>query len=227
MELIHGIDWYGMGTMFLRIVAILLCLVVHEVCHGLAAYRLGDPTAKRSNRLSFNPLHHLDIFGLIMMVTVGFGWAKPVPVDPRYFRKPKQGMAITALAGPLSNFFLAYIAALGANALAGVMTARGESTALVTAFSFCYMLILMNIGLGVFNLIPFPPLDGSKVVAMFLPDRLYIRWMQLERYGMVILMAVLWFGWLDTYLYAARTFLVDMILRHTEEAFYLTMRLLG
>ncbi len=227
MELIHGIDWYGMGTMFLRIMAILLCLVVHEVCHGLAAYRLGDPTAKRSNRLSFNPLHHLDIFGLIMMVTVGFGWAKPVPVDPRYFRKPKQGMAITALAGPLSNFFLAYIAALGANALAGVMTARGESTALITAFSFCYMLILMNIGLGVFNLIPFPPLDGSKVVAMFLPDRLYIRWMQLERYGMVILMAVLWFGWLDTYLYAVRTFLVDMILRHTEGAFYLALRLLG
>ena len=227
MELIHGIDWYGMGTMFLRIVAILLCLVVHEVCHGLAAYRLGDPTAKMSNRLSFNPLHHLDVFGLIMMVTVGFGWAKPVPVDPRYFRKPKQGMAITALAGPISNFLLAYIAALGANALAGVMTLRGESTALITAFSFCYMLILMNIGLGVFNLIPFPPLDGSKVVAMFLPDHLYIRWMQLERYGMLLLMAVLWFGWLDGFLNGARDLVTELLMTGSEFAFYGVLELLG
>ena len=227
MELIHGIDWYGMGTMFLRIVAILLCLVVHEVCHGLAAYRLGDPTAKRSNRLSFNPLHHLDIFGLIMMVTVGFGWAKPVPVDPRYFRKPKQGMAITALAGPLSNFFLAYIAALGANALAAAMTVHGQTGVLMTAFSLCYLLVLLNIGLGVFNLIPFPPLDGSKVVAMFLPDRLYIRWMQLERYGMVILMAVLWFGWLDGILNTARNGLTDLMFGGSEFIFYAVVNLLG
>ena len=226
MELIHGVDWYGMGTMFLRIVAILLCLVVHEVCHGLAAYWLGDPTAKRSNRLSLNPLHHLDIFGLIMMVTVGFGWAKPVPVDPRYFRNPKKGMAITALAGPLSNFVLAFLAAFGANALAAAMTIHGQTNLLMTLFSLCYLLVLLNIGLGVFNLIPFPPLDGSKVVAMFLPDRQYIRWMQLERYGMVILMAILWFGWLDTYLYAARTFLVDFMLTSTEGIYYLVLNLL-
>lgn len=114
-QLAHGIDWQSMGAMFLRIGAILLCLVVHEVCHGLAAYQLGDPTAKMSHRLSLNPLRHLDIFGLIMMVTVGFGWAKPVPVDPRYFKHPKQGMAITALAGPASNFVLAYLSALAAN----------------------------------------------------------------------------------------------------------------
>ena len=137
MELIHGVDWYGMGTMLLRIFAILLCLVVHEVCHGLAAYWLGDPTAKRSNRLSLNPLHHLDIFGLIMMVTVGFGWAKPVPVDPRYFRNPKKGMAITALAGPLSNFVLAFLAAFGANALAAAMTIHGQTNLLMTLFSLC------------------------------------------------------------------------------------------
>ena len=84
----QGVDWSSMGAMALRIVAVLLCLVVHEVCHGLAAYWLGDPTAKQSHRLSLNPIHHLDPFGLLMMVVVGFGWAKPVPVDPRYFRKP-------------------------------------------------------------------------------------------------------------------------------------------
>lgn len=102
-QLKYGIDWSSMGTMFLRIAAILLCLVVHELCHGLAAYYLGDPTAKQNHRLSLNPLRHLDLFGLLMMVTVGFGWAKPVPVDPRYFKNPKGGMAVTALAGPLSD----------------------------------------------------------------------------------------------------------------------------
>ena len=194
MSLIHGIDWQGMGTMILRIAAILLCLVVHEVCHGLAAYKLGDPTAKMNHRLSLNPLHHLDVFGLLMMVTVGFGWAKPVPVDPRYFKKPKQGMAITSLAGPFSNFVLAYLAAIGANVLAAVMTLRGETAGGFLAFQFCYLLVLLNIGLGVFNLIPFPPLDGSKVVAVLLPDRTYSWLMRYERFGMLLLLAVISVG---------------------------------
>lgn len=227
MDLIHGIDWQGMGTMALRIIAILLCLVVHEVCHGLAAYKLGDPTAKMNHRLSLNPLHHLDVFGLLMMITVGFGWAKAVPVDPRYFKKPKQGMAITALAGPISNFVMAYLAAIGANALAAAMTVDGQTTGLTMAFSFCYLLVLLNIGLGVFNLIPFPPLDGSKVVAMFLPDRLYIRWMQLERYGMIILMAILWFGWFDGFLDGARTVITNFMFTCSEFAFYGVLNLLG
>ena len=213
--------------MILRIAAILLCLVVHEVCHGLAAYKLGDPTAKMNHRLSLNPLHHLDVFGLLMMVTVGFGWAKPVPVDPRYFKKPKQGMAITSLAGPFSNFVLAYLAAIGANTLAAVMTVRGETAGVFLAFQFSYLLVLLNIGLGIFNLIPFPPLDGSKVVAILLPDRLYIRWMQLERYGMIILMAVLWFGWFDGFLDGARTVLTNFMFTCSEFAFYGVLGLLG
>ena len=222
-----GIDWAGMGTMALRLAAILLCLVVHEVCHGLAAYYLGDPTAKESRRLSLNPIRHLDIFGLIMMFAVGFGWAKPVPVDPRYFRNPKVGMAITALAGPVSNFVLAYLAALGLNVLAAVELTKGESTGLSLVFMFCYMLLIMNIGLGIFNLIPFPPLDGSKVVAMFLPDHLYIRWMQLERYGMLLLMAVLWFGWLDGFLNGARDLVTELLMTGSEFAFYGVLELLG
>lgn len=227
MGFIQGIDWYGMGTMALRIVAILLCLVVHEVCHGLAAYRLGDPTAKMSHRLSLNPLHHLDVFGLIMMVSVGFGWAKPVPVDPRYFKNPKRGMALTALAGPVSNFVMAFLAAICTNGVAALMAVRGQTNGLVTALSFFYLLVLLNIGLGVFNLIPFPPLDGSKVLAMFLPDDLYIRWMQLERYGMIILMAILWFGWLDRWLDGARTLLVDFMLQYSEFAYYGVLHLVG
>ena len=185
-QLAQGVDWSSMGAMALRIVAVLLCLVVHEVCHGLAAYWLGDPTAKQSHRLSLNPIHHLDPFGLLMMVVVGFGWAKPVPVDPRYFRKPKQGMAITALAGPVSNFLLAYVSAILYSGLYAVLVVRGETTGLALALEFFGVLMTLNIGLGIFNLIPFPPLDGSKVVAMFLSDRQYVQWMRLERYGMMV-----------------------------------------
>ena len=115
---------------------VLLCLVVHEVCHGLAAYWLGDPTAKRNHRLSLNPLRHLDPFGLLMMVVVGFGWAKPVPVDPRYFKNPKGGMAITALAGPLSNLIMAYLSALALGALSAVAAVRGETAGLTLWLDF-------------------------------------------------------------------------------------------
>ena len=211
----QSVNWSDLGDMILRVAAILICLIVHEVCHGLAAYCLGDPTAKMNHRLSLNPLRHLDIFGTLMMIVVGFGWAKPVPVDPRYFKKPKQGMAITALAGPGSNFVLAFLSAMAVNGFMGAISVRGETTALITAARFFYLLLLLNIGLGIFNLIPFPPLDGSKVLAMFLPDRAYVRWMQLERYGMFILMALLWLGIFDTFLFAARTVIVNGMLSST------------
>jgi Zn-dependent protease len=114
----NALDFGSLRDMVLRLVSVFLCLTVHETCHGLAALALGDPTAKRARRLSLNPLRHIDWFGLLMMITVGFGWAKPVPVDPRYFRRPKQGMALTALAGPVSNFLLALVL-LFAGRLAG------------------------------------------------------------------------------------------------------------
>jgi len=113
-ELVQSIDWGSLTDALLRVLGVFLCLTVHETCHGLAAYALGDPTAKREHRLSLNPLHHIDWFGLAAMLLVGFGWAKPVPVDMRYFKKPKQGMAITALAGPVSNLLLAMLLLLGA-----------------------------------------------------------------------------------------------------------------
>ena len=103
----NALDFGSLESILLRLAAVFLCLTIHETCHGLAAYALGDPTAKRAHRLSLNPLRHIDWLGLIMMVAAGFGWAKPVPVDPSYFKKPKQGMALTALAGPVSNFLLA------------------------------------------------------------------------------------------------------------------------
>ena len=191
-QLAQGVDWTSMGAMGLRIVAVLLCLVVHEVCHGLAAYWLGDPTAKRSHRLSLNPIHHLDVFGLLMMVVVGFGWAKPVPVNPNYFKKPKEGMAVTALAGPASNFLLALLLLL----IARLVYARALVTGALpeTLFSFLVNTACLSVGLGLFNLVPVPPLDGSKVVAVLLPDRAYNWLMRYEQLGMVLLVVIISVG---------------------------------
>ena len=107
---LNNMDWWGLLEFLLQICVVLLCLTVHELSHGLMAYKLGDPTARENGRLTLNPLKHIDIFGFIMMLTVHVGWAKPVPVDMRYFKKPQQGMALTALAGPVSNFVFAVLA---------------------------------------------------------------------------------------------------------------------
>ena len=118
-------DWAGFVSLLLTVGAVLLCLTVHETCHGLTAYALGDPTAKRQHRLSLNPLRHLDLVGTLMMLVAGFGWARPVPVDMRYFKHPKSGMALTALAGPASNLALAYLALLIRALLLGLYQRSG------------------------------------------------------------------------------------------------------
>ena len=187
---------FDLRTMLLRIPIILLAISVHECAHGLAAYWLGDRTAKMYGRLSINPMHHMDIGGAICMLLFGFGWAKPVPVDPRYFKNPKGGMSLVGLAGPLSNFLLALVFSV----LYGLMF-RIFGTASFFPISFFKSLfavgIMLNIGLGIFNLIPFPPLDGSKILAYFLPNRWYYKLLDYERYAMPILMLLLFFGILD------------------------------
>lgn len=190
--LLHHMDWLSMLLFVMSGVACLICLTVHELSHGLAAYKLGDPTAKLNGRLTLNPLSHVDWIGLFLLLAVGVGWAKPVPVDPRYFRKPKQGMALTALAGPVSNFVLAVLAMLISKV---IYLYAPYSAAMDVVFSFClYTLAPLSIGLGVFNLIPIPPLDGSKVLAAFLPDRQYITLMRYERYGIVVLLVLSFVG---------------------------------
>ena len=190
--LLSALDLTSLLDAVLRVAAIFLCLTVHETCHGLAALALGDPTAKSMHRLSLNPLRHIDWIGLLMMFVAGFGWAKPVPVDPRYFRKPKQGMALTALAGPVSNFVLAVLAMLISKV---IYLYAPYSAAMDVVFSFClYTLAPLSIGLGLFNLIPSPPLDGSKVLVAFLPDRQYITLMRYERYGIVVLLVLSFVG---------------------------------
>ena len=187
-NLFHALDFTSLGSAALRAAAVLLCLSVHETCHGLAALVLGDPTAKARHRLSLNPLRHIDWLGLAMMFVAGFGWAKPVPVNPNYFKKHKQGMAVTALAGPASNFLLALLAMLISRL---IYLYAPYNPVWQTVFDFClYTVAPLSIGLGLFNLLPLPPLDGSKVLAMFLPDRAYAVWMRYERYGMLVLLAL-------------------------------------
>ena len=135
-------------------------------------------------RLSLNPLRHIDWFGLAMMVRCGFGWAKPVPVDPRYFKKPKEGMALTALAGPVSNFVLAVVLMLGARVIYNHVS---YTELWQQVFTFLLNTAVLSIGLGLFNLIPLPPLDGSKVLGALLSDRAYFTLMRYERYGMLVL----------------------------------------
>ena len=207
-----ALDFGSLLSMVTRLAAVLLCLTVHESCHGLAAYALGDPTARREHRLSLNPLRHIDWFGLLMMFVAGFGWAKPVPVNPNYFKKPKQGMALTALAGPASNLLLAVLLLFAARLVLG----HYADTALCAgALDFLLMTACMSIGLGLFNLIPISPLDGSKVLFSFLPDRAYMTLMRYEKYGMAVLFVLVWLGVGDNILsegiYQVYSLLINLI----------------
>ena len=176
--------------------AAILCITFHETCHGLAALALGDPTAKNRGRLSLNPLKHVDLAGLLMLMIAKVGWAKPVPVDARRFRNPRVGMAIVAIAGPLSNVLLSAVAAAGYT-MSMFYAIYLEREWLQWLGEFFYYVFFISAGLAVFNLLPVPPLDGSKVVFSFLPKELYWKLMRYERYGMFLLMGLLLTGMLD------------------------------
>ena len=185
----NGLDWSYLLNIVLSVVPSLLCITFHEVSHGYVAYRLGDTTAKDAGRLTLNPLKHIDPMGLLMMVVFKFGWAKPVPVNMMRFRSPKRGMALTALAGPVSNFVLALLA---------LLCARLVYHQYGALWDFIFDLLLttayLSVGLGLFNLIPISPLDGSKVLFAFLPDSAYEKLMRYEKYGMIALLILVWLG---------------------------------
>ena len=173
---------------------ILFSLTIHEYAHALAAYRLGDDTAKRQGRLSLNPLVHLDLLGTLLLFIVHFGWAKPVPVDPRNFRNPKKDMLLVALAGPVSNILTAIAAAVILKAVFENFAAIPPGSGVDVAVRMLVWFIYIGIVLAVFNMIPIPPLDGSRVLYGLLPDSLAYRYAKFETYGIFILFAFFLFG---------------------------------
>ena len=170
VQWLRQLQFGSLLDMAVIVAASLLCITVHETCHGLAACWMGDDTAKRMGRLSLNQLRHVDLMGLVMMAIVRFGWAKAVPIDMRRFRNPKVGMALTALAGPVSNVLLMILAML-LRSVAFVPYLTTNHLVWQYAVLFLEYIAVLSAGLAVFNLFPIPPLDGSKVLFAVLPDR--------------------------------------------------------
>ena len=218
------LQFHNLIDIVLLVASSLLCITVHETCHGLAAWWMGDSTAKRQGRLSLNPLKHIDPFGFILMAVARFGWAKPVPVDMRNFRNPKLGMAATALAGPISNVLLMLFAAMLRAVIIFVEVHYHLAVCEYITLFFEYTLIL-SAGLAVFNLFPIPPLDGSKALFSLFPDRVYLRLMRYERYGMLLLAILLFCGVLDRPLIYLRGFLLQAANSVAEPVYLLLVQL--
>lgn len=225
----NGFDKDAIVTLLLSLPVILISLTVHEVSHGFIAYKCGDPTARNLGRLTLNPLKHLDPMGALSMLLVGFGWAKPVPIIPRNFKKPRRDIALVSLAGPVSNLLLALVSALLYtvllktfylfSALSGSVSLStflnlvlGGNGAKILLYSHSWLfqayfsnlqivvltvfqlMTMLNIGLALFNLIPLPPLDGSKILASVLPQNLAVKYLRIEQYTGIIFLVIILIG---------------------------------
>ena len=177
---------------------VMLILPFHELAHGFIAYKLGDDTAKREGRLTLNPLYHIDYIGALCLLLVGFGWAKPVPVNMRRLNNPKRDMALVALAGPVANLLAAFAGAILMTVfiVIGLKTNMNDTVYDLIIGFFSYY-IQVNVGLAVFNLIPLPPLDGSKILGAFLPTELYVKQLEYERYLSFALIALIMLDVID------------------------------
>lgn len=218
-DVFRNLDWTVITGALLRIIPALLCITFHELSHGLVAYKLGDPTAKKMGRLTLNPLKHIDPMGLLSMIIFRIGWAKPVPVDMRYFRHPKRDMAITAIAGPLSNLLLAAVVLF----LYGLTYRTLEVSKIgVYLLEIIYMTAYLSVVLAVFNAVPIPPLDGSKVLFSVLSNENYWKLMRYERYGMLVLILLVVSGVTGNYLSSAMDFVFEKLFAIAQLMFDLT-----
>ena len=211
----------GLYTLLARCIVLVAIIPLHECAHGLVANRLGDPTAKNQGRLTLNPIKHFDPIGSVLMLLTGFGWAKAVPVNPRYFKKPKTGMAVTALAGPLSNLIFGFILLIVYRLVYGLFApAAAAASAPVQALflgvtEILWAMFSINISLAVFNLLPVPPLDGSRIVSILLPDKVYFTVMQYERYIFLVMAVLLYLGVFSTPLGYGVQFVVRLMVKMT------------
>lgn len=205
----------NISQLVMSAVITLIALTFHELAHGWVSMKLGDPTPRIQGRMTLNPLAHLDPIGTILMVLTGFGWAKPVEVNPMYYKDRKKGMALVGIAGPITNFLLAIIGvviwiipfatATAANWNLPIFFARGYS-------SFMYLFVFRNLCFMVFNLIPIPPLDGSRVIGMFLKNSAYYKLMSYERYSFFLILILSLTGVFDSIIGTGVNFFFNLIL---------------
>ena len=205
----EGFDFTYILSIILAVIPSLLCITLHEMSHGYTALLMGDTTAKNAGRLTLNPIKHLDPMGLLMLVVFHVGWAKPVPINMFRFKNPKRGMAITALAGPVSNLLIAVVFMF----LFGVFyIPLGESKVGEYFLTMLQLTVYISLGYAVFNIIPVPPLDGSKVLFSLLDDKKYLWLMRHEKYGSLIMLALVATGILGRPLSAAIDRLFELLL---------------
>lgn len=181
---------------FIKALVLFTAVPVHECAHAWVAEKMGDDTGRNQGRITLNPFAHLTLWGSLMMILVGFGWGKPVSVDPRNFKNPKKGMVLTSLAGPASNFIMAFLAMIVYKVLAITGVVKDNSTMQMVAMVFLYVTII-NISLAVFNFLPIPPLDGSKIFNAVLPEKWYFTIMRYENIIFIVLIILVYSGLLD------------------------------
>lgn len=200
LSILSSNNSFGMKIVLLLIsvFTLLPALSLHEFAHGYAAYKCGDPTAKSMGRLSLNPFAHLDPMGTLMLLIAGFGWAKPVPINSSYFRKPRRDIALVSLAGPLMNFLLAAVSILLRSLAANIALYTGNiSSNIVYIILFIFdSFALLNLGLGLFNLIPLPPLDGSNVLMCLLKPQAAAKYSKIRYYSRYIFLGLVLLTWL-------------------------------
>lgn len=196
LSLLRSGDYLSLMIIILsKCFVIFCCMPVHELAHGYVAYKCGDDTAKLKGRLTINPFAHLDLIGTIMILLFGIGYAKPVPVNPARLRHPRRDMALVALAGPVSNLLMGFVSVF----IYYIINAAGSINAGIVALGYFFLYAAqVNVMLAVFNILPIPPLDGAKIFSAVLPDKVYFKIMQYDRYIMIALMILLFTGLLNT-----------------------------
>ena len=189
---------FNLKLILIQAPVILFALTVHEFCHAWVADMLGDDTAKRQGRLTLNPIAHLDVLGTILMFVAGFGWAKPVPVNPLNFENPRKGMLLVAIAGPISNLVMAIVAGMilkfGIIDVKGTVINQSVTGIMPTILVVVILTLQFGVALAIFNMLPLPPLDGSRVVYGLLPERQAYAYSRFEPYGIIILFGLFFFG---------------------------------